>query len=111
MGASRYLGALEQMALLESHVGSSVPGRGGRPKRYFVVTSGGGLYGVLSCGVSQRTREVGIRIALGVNPGAMHRAVLTDGLRPTGLGLLIGASYLPAHRITRVDPLSALRCD
>jgi predicted permease len=107
-----------------------------------------GLYGVMSYAVTQRTHEIGIRIALGAPRGAVLRLVMRDaalvvttgtaagilgslwitrlveqllfGLTPTDSGttafaaLALGtvalvASYLPARRATRVDPMVALR--
>ncbi|MGH7633492.1 MAG: FtsX-like permease family protein, partial [Gemmatimonadaceae bacterium] len=49
-----------------------------------------GLYGVIAYGVSQRTREFGIRIALGATPGMLSRLVVMDAVRPIGVGLAIG---------------------
>jgi predicted permease len=49
-----------------------------------------GIYGVLSYIVGQRTREVGIRIALGAQKGDVVRAVLSDGARMTLPGIAIG---------------------
>ncbi|MCG6987618.1 MAG: ADOP family duplicated permease [Gemmatimonadetes bacterium] len=109
-----------------------------------------GLYGVLAYAVVQRSRELGIRAALGARPGALVRKVVTGGLATTLLGALIGiaaalaagrlvasllygvsahdpfslgcaatvlmmaaglASYLPARRASRVDPLTVLRSE
>jgi putative ABC transport system permease protein len=107
-----------------------------------------GIYGVIAYSVVQRTREIGIRMALGAEPGDVLRLVLGQGVR-IGLagvvagslaayiatralaGMLFGvdphdplvfsgvaasialvvvlASYIPARRATRVDPLVALR--
>jgi putative ABC transport system permease protein len=107
-----------------------------------------GLYSVMSYAVSQRTQELGIRMALGAQPGDVLGLVLREGLRLTVPGLLAGsviglattrfiggmlvnvsasdpltfasaaaflvvvaalASYLPALRAMRVDPVVALR--
>jgi predicted permease len=109
-----------------------------------------GLYGVLSYAVAQRSREIGLRIALGATAGSVMRVVVARGLALTGIGLSIGlalawagtralqnvlygvtagdpstyvavvgllatvallASYLPAHRASRTDPISVLRAD
>jgi ABC-type antimicrobial peptide transport system permease subunit len=107
-----------------------------------------GIYGVVSYAVAQRTREVGIRMALGAGRGEVLRRLVGEGLLLTlaGLGagwvaalaltrlmtsmlygvtpsdpatfltvsvLLAGvaflASYIPARRATKVDPIVALR--
>jgi putative ABC transport system permease protein len=109
-----------------------------------------GLYGTLAFSVGQRTREIGIRMALGAEGGGVLRLVIGQGLLPVLVGLGLGlagafalsrvlggllfqvsatdpatfagvallllltallASYLPARRATRVDPLAALRCE
>ena len=107
-----------------------------------------GLYGVLAFLVTQRTREIGIRLALGGRPGRVLRGVLAEGLILAAAGLTLGsamallagpalkgllysieptdpltyagiaavllvvagaASYLPARRATRIDPVAVLR--
>jgi putative ABC transport system permease protein len=107
-----------------------------------------GLYGVMAFLVAQRTREIGIRMALGGAPTAIRSMVLREGMVISATGLVIGtavslgasraiggllfgvaatdpltylgigglllavsaiASYGPARRATRVDPLVALR--
>jgi putative ABC transport system permease protein len=55
-----------------------------------LVLAGIGLYGVLSYAVVQRTREIGIRIALGARQRAVMRSVLSDILTVAGVGLAIG---------------------
>ncbi|RKH72091.1 ABC transporter permease [Corallococcus aberystwythensis] len=109
-----------------------------------------GLSGVIAFSVTQRTRELGIRMALGAARGDVLRLVLAQGLRlsltgvAVGLclslglarllgsllygvsvddpwtfggvallltGVALGASWLPARRATRVDPIIALRAD
>jgi len=49
-----------------------------------------GLYGLMSYSVRRRTREIGIRIALGAKPPAVVRMVFRQGLLLTGIGLAIG---------------------
>ena len=109
-----------------------------------------GLYGVTAYAVTQRTREIGVRMALGAAGSQVVGAFVRDGLRLTALGLALGlagavaggrliasqlyeveptdpvtlgataatlavvaalASYLPARRATRVDPIAALRAE
>jgi len=57
-----------------------------------LLLAGAGIYGVLAYLVSRRTREIGIRMALGANPAGVLRAVLADGLRPVVVGMLFGAA-------------------
>jgi predicted permease len=107
-----------------------------------------GLYGVVAYAVSRRTREIGIRMALGAGRRAVVRMVLTGSLKIVAIGLAIGfalslgagravesflgdvssadpialvaaplimiacalvASWLPARRAARIDPMKALR--
>lgn len=49
-----------------------------------------GVHGVLNYAVAQRTREIGIRVALGADLARVRRLVMTDGARLTALGLGIG---------------------
>jgi putative ABC transport system permease protein len=109
-----------------------------------------GVYGVLAYLVTQRTREIGVRIALGARPRAVLNLVVGHSLRLSAIGVAVGviaaallgpkiesllfgvqardamtlalvgfslltisllASYIPARRATRVDPLTALRAE
>ena len=109
-----------------------------------------GVYGVLSYVVTQRTREIGVRMALGAQTGQVLRMVVAQGAKVVGIGALIGvvvalastralrgllygvpsfdlltfvamsgslllvgllASYLPARRASKVDPIESLRGD
>ncbi|MEE8584834.1 MAG: ADOP family duplicated permease [Acidobacteriota bacterium] len=109
-----------------------------------------GIYGVIAYWVGRRTREIGLRIALGAGRRDVIQLVLRTGLGPVlaGLGVGVAASllltrwlsgllfelspvdpltylavssllmlvaalacYLPARRATRIDPLTALRCE
>ncbi len=55
-----------------------------------LVLASGGLYGVISYSVGQRTREIGVRMALGANPAGISRMVLFDGLKVIGVGIAAG---------------------
>jgi putative ABC transport system permease protein len=49
-----------------------------------------GIYGVTTQSVAQRTKEIGVRIAVGATPGSVRRLILRHSLRPLALGLLVG---------------------
>jgi len=72
-----------------------------------------GLYGVIAYSVSRRTREIGIRMAIGADPGHVARLVLRQGLTLTLLGAAIGltlalaASKLLASLLAGVSPRDA----
>lgn len=109
-----------------------------------------GVYGIVAYSVSQRTREFGIRVALGARPAQIVHMVVGQNLRVVGLGLALGllcaipatrllrgllfevgpndpvtfvaigatltlvalvASYLPARRGTRIDPIVTLKAE
>ena len=59
-----------------------------------------GVYAVMAYGVSERTREIGIRMALGAERGGVLRMVMGRGMLITGIGLLIGfAISFPVARV------------
>jgi predicted permease len=51
-----------------------------------------GLYGLLSFGVTRRTREFGVRVALGASPRGLHGLILRQGMRLVMLGVVLGAA-------------------
>jgi putative ABC transport system permease protein len=107
-----------------------------------------GVYGVVAYSVAQRTHEIGVRMAVGAQPGDVVRMVVQEGGRLAVIGVVAGlalaaaaarlirgllfdvsaadpatfvaapivllaiaivASYIPARRATRIDPIIALR--
>jgi ABC-type antimicrobial peptide transport system permease subunit len=74
-----------------------------------------GLYGILAYAVGQRTREIGIRVALGAQPGNILRLITEQGLKIVGVGLVtgIGGALVGTHLIqgalygvAPIDPIS-----
>jgi predicted permease len=55
-----------------------------------LLTTGAGLYGLVSFAVSQRTREIGLRIALGASPACVRRLVIAEATEPVALGVVVG---------------------
>ncbi|HEY6333026.1 MAG TPA: ABC transporter permease, partial [Blastocatellia bacterium] len=115
-----------------------------------LVLASVGVFGVINYSVTQRTQEIGVRMALGASSGAVRRMVIFEGMIMSAIGLAIGlagclaatrlmstllfevsatdlftlnavvllfvaialgASYLPARRATRIDPMKALRVE
>jgi putative ABC transport system permease protein len=113
-----------------------------------LVLASVGVYGVMSYSVSERTHEIGIRVAMGATRSQIQRLIIGNGMLLTCIGIVIGmpiaialasalssllfgvsssdpisfvvlplilasvallASYIPARRALRVDPLVALR--
>jgi predicted permease len=70
-----------------------------------------GLYGVIAFSVARRTREIGLRMALGANPGSVLGMVMRQGLMLTAIGLAIGgalaagAARLLGQVLYQVSPL------
>jgi putative ABC transport system permease protein len=70
-----------------------------------------GLYGLIAFSVTQRAREIGIRLALGASKEGIFRMILGDGFRLTVVGILLGfAGVIGSTRFLRallfeIDPL------
>jgi putative ABC transport system permease protein len=73
-----------------------------------------GIYGVISYAVSQRTREIGVRMALGANPGDVLRLILGEGLKLVLAGAALGTVFAlfatrfistMIYKVSATDPL------
>lgn len=80
-----------------------------------ILLAGVGLYGVMACTVSQQTRELGIRVALGADAGGVLRMVMRRGLSLALLGIAAGLAISLAatpriqpllYRVSPIDPVS-----
>ncbi len=74
-------------ALLPSRIGASLLGAFGLVA---LIIAASGIYGVMSYMVSRRTREIGIRTALGASRNAVVRLILRDGMRTVAIGTATG---------------------
>ncbi|MBA2301880.1 MAG: FtsX-like permease family protein, partial [Acidobacteria bacterium] len=55
-----------------------------------LLLAGVGIHGLLAYTVSQRSQEIGVRLALGAEPSSVARMIVTDGIRLTALGIVLG---------------------
>ncbi len=99
-------GDTERMAVIVSLMGSLA-----------LVLAVVGLYGVVSYNVVQRTREIGIRVALGATPKDLVRSLLSGWIRPLGIAVALGSLLAAAlslvlrsklYGISNFDPFSYL---
>ncbi|HEX6941485.1 MAG TPA: ABC transporter permease [Gemmatimonadaceae bacterium] len=65
-----------------------------------LTLAGIGIFGVVHFAVAERTREIGVRVALGASPGSVMRMVLGQGMRPAVAGIAVGLAASLA--LTRV---------
>jgi putative ABC transport system permease protein len=87
---------LESIHLLDEEVAAMTAGRRLNTMLFAVfaaiaaILAAVGIYGVISASVAQRTRELGVRLALGATGGSILRMVLVEGIWLVGLGLVLG---------------------
>ena len=61
-----------------------------------IVTVTVGIFGIVAHSLGQRTAEIGLRLALGAEPGNVHRQIVREGLVPVAIGLGIGLALAVA---------------
>jgi putative ABC transport system permease protein len=91
------LGQIVSMSLWPARAGAALLGAFGV---LALVLAGIGTYGTVSYSVSQRSHEIGVRLALGALPGDIRRFVLGGGARLAGTGIIVG--LVGAFAVTRV---------
>jgi ABC-type antimicrobial peptide transport system permease subunit len=69
-----------------------------------LLLAGIGICGLVSYLVEQRTRECGIRVALGARPRVVWRTVRRESLQPTLVGVIVGSAGALAPAESRADP-------
>src|SRR5205814_5992709 len=69
-----------------------------------VVLAAVGLFGIIAHAVARRTREIGIRVALGADPSALTRAIVSQSARLVALGCAIGlvTAYAAGSTLTKI---------
>ena len=98
---------LDQALAMDTIMASMASGLG----LFGILLTAAGLFGVLQYSVARRTRELGLRMALGARPGEIQRLVLGESLRmaawgmPFGLGLLALASWYARSLVLGISPL------
>ncbi len=97
--AVRYAGTADVLFQAEATAVGMAAGAVGVLAAIALVLAMAGLYGVLSHVVVHRTREIGVRIALGADAGHITRLVIGDAVRPVAEGLFIGLGAAAVIRL------------